>query len=657
MIVRWFQKKPEFFLAVIFVAITWGIYANSLPNGFVWDDYDLIVRNDRVRSLGRIPGYFCSTFMPAQSRESVASYYRPLVSMTFAVDYAAGGPGRPWVFHLTNVLAYSVCVVVVFVLFRLLLENRWAAWLGALLFATHSIHTESVAWIAGRTDVLSAVFMCVALLCLLRGRRAESGGASALGFAAAFAAMLLALFSKEVALSLVPIYVVFELTWGRSKGFEAPASRRLAAVLVTGASAACYVLIRVAVTGGVGTGVGRGLSAFSPAGLATAAKCIFAYLGKLALPVHLSAHFEVAPYETLAGAGALLALAGGIGLGVLCVLAAVRDGRTGFAVWWIWLALAPALNLVPLPETAAERFAFVPSIGFCLLVAIMAERMLTGQAGPRSTVRIGVGAVLLICFCHGALTVARNPQWRSEYALCSSSVKTAPTEPRAHMALGTVYAAQMGLHARAVQHNLRAIELSPAMGYPHNQLGKSALLEGRVEESLLHFKRAAARMPDSPVALTNLAQAYMEFARRNDHQQAWKLGRLAVETALQKNPQHPDAHFFLGYLYMARTRDFARAAEQFARAAELDTSYAEASFMEGEALKNLGRPDRARAAFREALRRRPRYYEPHYALALITLERNDLPGALREVQQAITMRPTREAQALRKLIRERMGDR
>jgi len=605
-------------------------YANTLRNGFIWDDHALILQSERMRSLGNVPRFFVEPFFPEGPAGESAAYYRPLVSASFALDYHAGGPDRPWVFHLTNMLLYSACAAAVYALYSRLIAGRGVALLAALLFACHALHTESVAWISGRTDVLAGLFMCLAFVVLLRSgskspaqqlashKQPEGGPRRRFALPAAFVFLLLALFSKEVALSLVPIGVAFVVLSAGAGGGSAELRGPVAGLLALCAAAGVYLAVRQMVLGGVGTGLGeRPFSPWTGAGAATSANCALQYLARLALPLNLSADFEVTPFGSVWSPLALLAIGGAAGLLVLSVAVSRRDRLLGFGLWWMWLSLLPVLHFVPISETAAERFAFVPSIGFCLVLGLVLERLLRSVPHRHGAAVVAVAAMLILTAGHGTVAVLRNRDWHTERSLAASSVSTAPHVARAHLAMGMVYDVRMGLRRRASQHYRRAVELAPMMAVAHNKLGRMSLELGALEEAVFHLKLSSSLRPDDPIMQTDLANA-------------------------------------LGFWHLTRSGRLEEAVEMFGKVEKLDPHYAEASYHKGVALQRLGRTEQAEAAYTEALRRRPRYYEPLYALALLHFENGELERALREAGLACTIKATDEVRSLLSAIKQEL---
>ena len=153
-------------------------YANSLPNDFVWDDAYNIVQNESIRDLGNVPGFFTEAWgAGAESQHSRAlntNYWRPVVLVSYAVDYAVFGLD-PLGFHVTNVFLHALCSWLILMLGWLLWtggpRERWGVCVGALLFAVHPVHTEVVNVITYRTDLLAALFTLTAMVVWLKAER------------------------------------------------------------------------------------------------------------------------------------------------------------------------------------------------------------------------------------------------------------------------------------------------------------------------------------------------------------------------------------------------------------------------------------------------------------------------------------------------------
>jgi len=658
---------PEPVLYLLLAAAAAALYANSIPGGFICDDRELILASERIHSLRNVPGFFLEPFSQKGAAGGSAVYYRPIVSASFALDWAIWGPGRPWGFHLTNVLAFVICSLLVYALMSRIFSDRVVAWLAALLFAALSVHTETVAWISGRTDLLACVMLLAAFLCLLAARGAgaaeDNRRPSRVGllYGAGFLFALLAAFAKEVALAILPAWIAFELTLGRKGRLAAPSGRRVTAVMALLAACAVYLAARMTAISSVGAGAGmRIFDPWTPAGMATVACCVLEYLGKLVLPLHLSFGFEVEPFRNLDGILPVLCVLAGAGLIALTIHASVRRPALGFALWWTWLALAPALNFVPINETVAERFLFVPSVGFCILFGLALQ---DAGVGVRRSSAAGVAAAAMaaLILAHAGLTVQRNADWRGERSLYADTVSTAPDLPMAHLLAGQCLVREArgksDLRLACAQYE-RARELAEekpqVLFVACNQLGRINMDLGDMDEALLNLREAVRLDPRHPVPRTSLALVLMQMGQERGLPQGWELGKAEAESVLREHPKHADAYFVLGYWYYEKGDDARRAAEMFGRAAGLSPEFAGAAFMHALALKRAGDKPGAEAALREACRRDPLFFEARQELAFLLFDRGDLDGALREARLALRIGRTQRLQALVRAIEEQL---
>ena len=135
-------------IAVVGVAAFW----NALGGEFVWDDRSLVLESDYVRHLGNLPDFFLSDFSEHSADPHRSGYYRPVILVSYFVDISLWGD-RPTGFHATNLLFHILNAILVYGFARSMVGRR-ASLIAGLLFAAHPVHTEAVAWVSGRTDLI-----------------------------------------------------------------------------------------------------------------------------------------------------------------------------------------------------------------------------------------------------------------------------------------------------------------------------------------------------------------------------------------------------------------------------------------------------------------------------------------------------------------------
>src|SRR5215470_243137 len=177
-------------------ALAISVYATALHNPFVYDDHHTVIDNASIRSVGNLRAIFWHDVT------------RPLVNFSYAVDRAIWGPA-PFGFHLTSVLLHALNVVLLFCLARRVRLDVIPAFAAAALLAVHPMMTEAVGYVSGRSEVLCATFLLLALLCAdrwLQGPEERRGR----WLVAMLAAWLAALATKETAAMFPFVLVLYD---------------------------------------------------------------------------------------------------------------------------------------------------------------------------------------------------------------------------------------------------------------------------------------------------------------------------------------------------------------------------------------------------------------------------------------------------------------
>src|SRR3984893_18027439 len=276
------QREILTFLALSFLAFV--PYANSLLNSFVYDDYFQIVENPYVHSFRHLREIFATTVWSFQGAQGVTNYYRPLMSFGYLLCYQIAG-AVPFSFHLANILLNVVVVLLVFSVVRRMSGER-VGLIAAGLFALHPLHTESVAWVAGVTDLELAVFYLLTFLLYLRLSEPDKG----YGWRAAMCGpFVLALLSKEQAMTLPVLVTLFEHYY-RDDRATTSMRQKVSRYGPLWAVASVYLVVRGVLLGGVGGVVSRPTLSWYEVVL-SAISLTGGYLWKLIWPAYFSAYY------------------------------------------------------------------------------------------------------------------------------------------------------------------------------------------------------------------------------------------------------------------------------------------------------------------------------------------------------------------------------
>ena len=472
------------------------VYANALPGGFVYDDKAIVRDNFRIRAPSGAGEIFATQYFGGPPGTGTA--YRPLLLLSFAVQWWIHG-ADPLPFHAVNVLFHAAATLLLAALLLRLGIASPVAVGAALLFAVHPVHVEAVAGLVGRAETQAAALVAAALVLALRfcdgpARRGLALSASLLAY---FAANL----TKESA-AVAPALLFLCLAWRAEGGLAArfrTAFRK--GLLVYAGSAAVLGLVfalRARVLGGAlksgRTGIFELENALAPLPplerAANACALFFRMLGRLVLPLRLSSDESAWSIRPLA-AGEVLAWAAPALAAALVAAALWRlRARSVPALGFLFLAVAalPASNLLfPTGTIFAERLAYLPSAGLCLVAAAW----LAGGAGsfaalPRARLALLAAATLAL----GARTIVRNPVWASDETLFTNMVRVSPESAKAHYDFAYM-SAETGEPGRALEHYVRATEIYPGYwdawagrGRMERELGDPAAAEGAYREAL-----------------------------------------------------------------------------------------------------------------------------------------------------------------------------
>ncbi|HEY6853905.1 MAG TPA: hypothetical protein VI139_06640 [Gemmatimonadales bacterium] len=391
------------------------VYIGALWNRFVFDDVYIVGLNGLVHQPSGIWRAFAQPYWPPNLSGTL---YRPLTVATYALDWIVG---KPWWFHLVNILWHAGASVAVAALAR-----RWsgtaAALVAGLIFAVHPVHVEAVANVVGRNELMAALFTVLAVYAALVR---QSIGWTAVAMAAG-------ILSKENA-AVAPGLIVLGWLVGLA---PIPPRRRLVAFGATwGVLAIVYATVRWAVLHPY-AGVPALAPAFldqSPVTVRLTAVAAFTDLVRLLLfPLHLSADYspnDRTVVTTMLDSRFLLGLLCFALWGGLLALAWRRGRRVeAFGIGWIGLAYLPVANLLfPHAVVVAERLLYLPSAGLALAAG--------AALAPLPPRRLAV-VLSTIVVAGGVRSAVRVPVWRDNSAAAVSLLKDAPDSYRTWDYLG-----------------------------------------------------------------------------------------------------------------------------------------------------------------------------------------------------------------------------
>lgn len=557
--------------ALCIAAVCGLLYANALGGAFHYDDFHSIVDNPHLRSLANVPAFFADPDM--FSGDPDKSMYRPLLLLTYALNYAVGGY-EPWGYLLVNLLLHALVSALVALLAERMLSSARAGWMAGLFFAVHPLATELVNYVSSRSESLAACLYLLALAAhwsVLRGGRAAALGS--------YGGALLA---KSVAISAPLAALSWDWVQGRARG--------LRTYLPYGAVALCYVAI-VYHNRFIGDSLAAPVRSLTVQ-LWTQLKAPAYYLYLAFMPVKLNVHHQFFTSSEV-GQPAVL-LGSGLVLSLLYLCWCGRRTPMGWSLLWAGLVLAPTF-IMPLNMLVNERRLYLPMAALALAL---------GWGLRRTSLPAGLG--LLVLLSYAGVTVQRNGVWEDELRLWTDAVQRAPQMQAVQNNLGKALQ-EAGRWDEALVAYQRAVSINPQHGDAYNNAATIYHLRGK--EMLAEGRQAEGR--------ASLRRAQVEYQK-----------------ALVAYPTYEEIHQNLA-VACAELGEVDAAFVHYARALELNPQRGDVWNNYGQLLYESGRLDRAQEAFLHAVQWLPEQAEPYNNLGNVYADWGDWEQSIRYYEEAL----------------------
>lgn len=560
--------NPNIYIFLLLV-ITLALYGNTVLNEYALDD-GLVINDNKFTQNGvsGIPDILTKdTFHGAlgPTVEVAGGRYRPLSVVTFALEHEIFGQ-NPHISHLINVLLFACTVIILFLLLKhhIFRDRFELAFLTALLFTIHPIHTEVVANIKSRDEILSFLFLLLALALLFR-----SEASTKKAFLVGLSVLLycLALLSKENGVAfivIIPLFLYF---------FSSMKTRNILwSVLPFLVVAILYLIIRFTITGAKEGAITEVLNApYLYATVAQKYATIIFVLGKyLSLlffphPLTYDYSYNQIPYVDFTNLLVWCSLIIHGGLLVYALAGWRRKSIFSFAILYYFITISLVANIVvDIGAPMGERLLYQPSLALCLSFAAGVD-LLSWRVSPsfyQAARNLGRGALILIVVLTGFKTITRNADWKNNETLFIGDLETSPNSASAHrraaLALirlseqDTISTTKDSLLHQAIGHLQKAITIHPTYGDGYLGLGVAYSRLNEVEKADEAWSRARKLNINNylPADYENyLKIAYFNLGiKRGGEGRLDEAARFLLRS-IQYGPNNPDAWYFLGGAY------------------------------------------------------------------------------------------------------------
>lgn len=559
---NWFSVN---YLCLALGVFSFLLYANTLQHGYILDDVMVLKDNMLVKQgIKGIPELLQTPHMRGYL-VIPNDLYRPLSLVMFAIEYSLFGL-NPAVNHFFNILTFAGCVIMLFLFLNKFFEGKKTAivFIAALIFAVHPIHTEVVANIKSRDELLCYFFAFWSLNLFMNYMKEGKMRQLVLGCFILF----LSYISKETVITFLAIIPVLFFMYSNEN--------KQRSIFITGATAVAtivFLVIRTVILNKYNANQPGATTDFMDNALvgapsmamkiATEFFILGKYLWLMFIPYPLLANYSFNSIPFV-GFGNIWALCSIAAYGVLAFFAITRLIKNKKDPWAFaiifYLATLSLFSNFPFLMGAemAERFSFFASTGFCIAAALAIEHWIikadaTNVMSIKATKTLMILVPLVLVF--GGMTVARNGDWKDEYTLYKTDLEKSPDDSRlyqylataiaenmypeepdstkrkemdkesisylkkalsiypdfaeAHVELGRLYE-RARMYDSAVAQDTRALQLKPMNATANNNMGSVDITLGKYQEAIPYLKRSIEGNPNFKFVYLNLARAYKQ---------------------------------------------------------------------------------------------------------------------------------------------------
>jgi tetratricopeptide (TPR) repeat protein len=439
-------------------------------------------------------------------------------------------------------------------------SHERVALFGALLFAAHPVHVEAVTWMAARKEVLQGFFFFSAFYLYLKGRE-ESGRKKITYFVFVLFTILLATVSKPSAVVFPAVILIYEIA-ARQKGWVDYLKKHwfFFASSVFVSALFTFILIKVMFDAG-GVKPYRGGTFFN--NLLVSFYAFLYNIKLLAFTVNYSAAYTINVPNPILGLRTLLFVGVTLVLTGLSFRSLKRTKIIFFAFWFFVVTMLPYLNLIPISTLLADRYVFIASFSYVLLLGVLFDRLYSYRRARFSEGFFKLLSIVLFLFLftvYSFMTIHQNRIWENSYTLWSDAVEKYPGSNTANALMGVVYM-EIAMDQEAVKYLEKAVEILPYDYQSRNNLG---IVYGRLNEYGKAFKELMTAIwlqPENDNMKINLAVLHQRMGEYDKAEEIMKL-------LIGKFPESGIYHFRLGMIYK-EAGQYEGAVSEFLKSSEL----------------------------------------------------------------------------------------
>ncbi len=623
-IINMYKSTPGSCLLLAIIAFL--VYAPSLGGEFVYDDKAITVEDN-----------------PALTGEAsileVLAWDRPLREFTYILDHAIWG-FNPVGYHLQNIVWHCANTILIFLLLIQIGINRQQSFWCALIFSIHPITTESVAWISGRKELLCLFFELGA--CLLFVRTLANPKTSPWVYVGSLCCCILALLSKQVAVAL-PL-MLYAAAWLHQRCHDKPQDikRTFYFLIAPTLIVIGFVLFKYPILDQLSFFRDQG-TFYDPASRDVAYTPFSAILTPFATlqksvwlclwPIDLTVEHAFPPIESLIDYRWML---GAIILLVMTFMSLrLKSARPEllYSCIWFLVAWAPVSGAAPIAYLVADRYLYIPCIGYCIITVTYIYPLL--QKKLFKFPALSTSLVIIFCIFFSTRTIVRTLDWRDEITLWKSAIQARPDYAQVHASLGNSYA-DIGEIDNAFKSWNTALEIDDNLPRVWINMGNQEKRRGQIEEAERCFRKALELAPNYGVAHYNLALLLEQQNKPDEALQHFKIAAKHIYHRRNTKRRKGLANYHIARLLFAKG-DNQTALFYLNHAENLAPLHAPLYILKGMLYQH--NPAIAQRAFETAITLDPKAPEGYYNLGVLFWSQGNHAEAEKSWQKAIQLNP------------------
>lgn len=498
------MKKYLAIYLLVSIALSFFLYGNTLDGEFIYDDKFFAAREE-LREAGYLKEIWLEPFIPSNI---TAGTYRPLTVFSFSLNFILFGESTTS-FHAINIILNGLVIFLVFLLILKIFGNKNLAIFSALFFAFLPIHTEAVAFIKAREELLASLFILLSWLLFIKATR--NPGIKYSMVAISVVLFILGILSKELFIAapilFLSVYYVKE---------KVSLSKLIKVGSFYALSMFVYLTMRYQALGEYAFGkddthfiINSIRDAPFWARIWTAFKIAFVYIGKTFVPINLSATYHYNHLTLVSNPlSSIEAILGVLLLGILVFIIFNKKYRkTPLGIGAI-IFIIPYLVISKLifkgGDILAERWLYFPTLGLSLIGAYFLTKIYENNR------KFGIAVSLVIFGIYTSIILPRNNVWASDEILYQDMINTAPNSIKGHQNLAKIY-----LERDEIENARKEVEIAFSIYKEHapvlNLIGIIAFYDGNYELAETAFLKAIEVRPKLTISYGNIGRLYYEI--------------------------------------------------------------------------------------------------------------------------------------------------